>query len=304
MQPTQEPGKITLKTLQSVVQINQRINSSSISTGTGFIIENKEKNQFFLITNKHVIGEWDPPEYIFHKYNGTFSFFVYTSSTYKEIQMNLNDGLSNKLEVHPNRFIDVAIIDITEALASDKSILRRSFDVSDLIDFKSIYSDYYFGVGDIVYAIGYPHGIRSVNNNLPIAKSICIASIPGNEFYFDLNEKSNQAKHPGKVIIADGYLVKGNSGGPVIMPLGSHSFKYSEALKSIVTNEIENNYIIGIVSNSRNKKIQIPVKSKSTELQKKNSDCKDQKYVELIDYSGINVIFSADYIKEAIALFD
>jgi len=300
MQTFQEPGKITLKTLQSVVQIKQRINKSIVSAGTGFLIA--DKNRFYIVTNKHVIGDWNPTEVDFQKYDGPFSFFAYTDAAYKEIPIILDNGSNNKLITHPSQMIDIAIVDVTEVLISDKSILMRSFEIGDLIDFKSIYSKYFFGVGDIVYAIGYPHGIRSVNNNLPIAKSICMASIPGNEFYFDLNEKSNQLNYSGKVIIADGYLVNGNSGGPVVLPLGLHSAVYSEAMKSFVTNEIENNYIIGIVSNSRNKKKRLPLLSKSVDSHQQNSDIKDQ-YIECIDLSGINVIYSSDYIKEVISMF-
>ena len=62
-----------------------------------------------------------------------------------------------------------------------------------------------------------------MSTNYPIAKFGFIAATPGEEFSININD-TNRAKKKsvvrleGKLLIIDGLIVPGNSGGPVLLP--------------------------------------------------------------------------------------
>lgn len=71
--------------------------------------------------------------------------------------------------------------------------------------------------------MGYPYGITSLKNNLPIAKFGFIASTPGEIFSLKFPVSNRKGikeivQLTGKLLIIDGLIVPGNSGGPVILP--------------------------------------------------------------------------------------
>ena len=72
-------------------------------------------------------------------------------------------------------------------------------------------------------ALGYPLGITSIRNNYPVAKSGYLASVPGDEIALNISarNRSNRIANvriEGKLLLIDGLIVGGNSGGPVILP--------------------------------------------------------------------------------------
>jgi len=288
------PGKVKNQIIRAVVKIEIPINKTGKqSNGTGFLvsrplINNSKFRQFFLVTNKHIVGDWNIADGNIVNYYRKVNIFLYTKEvlddklfTRKEIDLIDTSGnkISHRLKLHPNPKVDVAIIDITSEIneVNDVSELNLvSFDTSYLLDFIKIHKSKHFGIGDQVFALGYPLGIASKNSSLPIAKSGYLASLPGEEFKVDFpcfnraNKKVDTVVE-GKLIIVDGLIVGGNSGGPVILPSGIR-FRNDDKSGFQYTKGSQENLVIGIVSST-------------------------------LGASGINVIYSSDYIKELIEEF-
>ena len=184
--------------------------------------------------------------------------------------------ITTKLKSHPNPKVDIAIIDVTNEINTTLDVDLVSFDTSFLGKFKNLYEDMYVGIGDQVFAIGYPFGITSIIYNLPIAKSCYISSLPGDEFQVELQCQNRAKKNvntivKGKLIIVDGLIVGGNSGSPVVLP-SEIRFKLDEKSGFQYTKGPLENIVLGIVSSK-------------------------------LGNSGISIVYSSDYIKELIDKF-
>ena len=154
---------------------------------------------------------------------------------------------------------------------SDVSV--SSFDVSYLLPFDKITS-YHFNIGSQVFVLGYPSGITSLRSNYPIAKFGYIASIPGNEFSInttapDRTGVKKEVNITGKLLIIDGLIVPGNSGGPVILPSIIKNRINPETKKWEYLTKPTENLVIGVLSGNFGK-------------------------------SGLSIVYCADYIVETI----
>jgi S1-C subfamily serine protease len=288
------PGKVKEKIIRAVVKIEIPLKKTGKQpNGTGFLVsrplkENPKSRQFFLVTNKHVVGDWNIADGNIVNYFREIHIFLYTKEkqedklfTKKVISLidQSEKKISDKLKIHPNPKVDIAVLDITAEinevnLASELDLV--SFDTSFLLGFDKIYEGMEYGIGDQVFALGYPLGITSKNSSLPIAKSGYLASLPGEEFKVDFPCKNRENKNvnatvEGKLLIIDGLIVGGNSGGPVILPAGVR-FKFDEKSGYKYSKGPQENLVIGIVSST-------------------------------LGASGINVVYSSDYIKELIEEF-
>lgn len=287
----QTPGKVNSALIKSVVKI-ERLGkgNSKYAHGTGFIVsrpmeEDENVRQFFLVTNKHVVGDWNAADKNIENFQPVIFINLYTngfSSSGKfyskgiELIEESSNMLSDKIKLHPDPIVDVVIIDVTEEINDVHSELEldlASFDTSFLARFDEIYSEWEYGIGDQVFALGYPMGISSSNLSLPIAKSVYLASLPGELFQIDLNWSNRKKKVvkttlKGKLLIVDGLIVGGNSGGPVVLPSGVR-FKYDADKGFQHSVGQQKNLVIGIVSSS-------------------------------IGSSGINIVYSSDYILDLI----
>ncbi len=284
------PGKVKENILRAVVKIEIPNNKTGKQpNGTGFLVSQPLKDtpglrQFFLVTNKHVVGDWNLADGNIVSFFPKIVLFLYTkgkagSNLFLKKTVNLLDPLgkvSNKLKLHPDPKIDIAVIDVTIEISTILDIDLVSFDTSFLLKFDKIYEGMHLGIGDQVFALGYPFGITSTHSNLPIAKSGYIASLPGEEFQVEISCQNRAKKKvltiaEGKLIIVDGLIVGGNSGGPVVLP-AEIRFKTDEKSGFQFTKGPLENLVLGIVSMS-------------------------------ISSSGINIIYSSDYILELIEEF-
>lgn len=265
--PQAAASRVDQSILKAIVKV---ISSSKQSgqnfTGTGFLVSQEVKqgtNQrrfVYLITNKHMVSDWDLSDGSITHYYSEISVFFYrnanqTGATYRPLIINIVDPsgqlLSSKVAVHPNPLIDVAIVRLDQELDPANKLDLVSFDRSFLIPFNNTVN--WAGMGDQVFALGYPLGISSLTNNYPIAKAGYIASVANQEFKIDIPIQ-NRVGHPvvakieGKFVVVDGLIVPGNSGGPVIIPAetkvrvdpGTKQFQY--------TTEPTRNFVIGMVS--------------------------------------------------------
>lgn len=233
-----QTGEIPLdpKVLPIIVKIETISQlSKKKSAGTGFLV-GREVNfgsstgrAYFLVTNKHMVSDWTLSdgsisifnEFIdvhFHKTNQ----LVKTQPTRINLLDQHGDVHADVVYAHPGKTVDIAIIYINSALKDLSSLSLSSFDVSFLRPFNAITS-MHFNIGSQVFVLGYPLGITSLGTNYPIAKFGFIAATPGDEFSININDTNRSGKRSlvrleGKLLIIDGLIVPGNSGGPVLLP--------------------------------------------------------------------------------------
>lgn len=276
-------GRVKEDILRAVVKIEVPFNKY---IGTGFIISreiaNSDHRQFFLVTNKHLVGDWNIYDGKILDYFEELHIILYTKGTqninrFTKIPIRLIDvsgKLTSRFKIHSDPSVDIAMIDITEEVHSTEDIDLVSFDISYLVPFANIFEKTYTGIGDQIFALGYPEGITSKLSNLPIAKSGYISSMPGEEFHvaticIDRFDKMQSVNIGGKIIIIDGLIIGGNSGGPVVIP-SEIKFKIDEKTSNLLNTEKETeNLVLGIVSSR-------------------------------IGNTGVNIVFSCDYILELI----
>lgn len=267
-------GRIEEKTLQCVVNIDGR--------GSGFLVEDTQKNpgKVFLVTNKHMIGDWNIIDALIP--NQTIVISLYSTdkkSPIIPVKIPISDS-SNKLlpsvNIHPNQKIDIVVVDVTEQVNNKKGVFLSRFDISYLVPIDSIGKKTYTGTGDEVFAIGYPAGITSKSTNLPIVKTGVISSSLSGDLvvYSDwLDRKKNKHKvtAEGNFFLVDGLIIGGNSGGPVVHAK-ERKFRVNDGVLQYTQEEIPN-LIFGIVSYG-------------------------------IGNTGVSVVYSCDHILELLKNFE
>jgi len=244
--------------LDSVVQIITPTNE----TGTGFLIG--DQKTVFLVTNKHMLGCWNPVDGKITLINDWITVRLYrkksgASGPVLDVRVPLknSDGLLDTSQVasHPDSTVDVVVVRLEQSILKTKGLeeisqmrnLSRDY-------FKSFDSlpDGFTEIGSLVFALGYPLGITSKLTNRPVAKAGYIASVPGQELALNTKWKTCDGKEgsvivKGKLFLIDGLIVPGNSGGPVLLPAGQ-SFGQDSTSGLFQMRMTQNNRIIGIVS--------------------------------------------------------
>lgn len=271
---TNNPEILDSRLINAVVQI-----AADTTFGTGFLIRSGEKT--LLVTNKHVIGDWNPidPMLFFNKIKVT----LYSGNAEQILPLTIELNISkngipfNEVKIHESEKIDIAVIDISNQI---KELVKRFWlsntnfiDTSKLIRLNKI--NHMVSYGSQVFAIGYPAGIKSFLTNQPIVKTVNISSSLDGKLIFqqqwkNRNKDSVNIKTEGSVFIVDGNIVGGNSGGPIIT---SKQIIHIEANNQVLKSKGMDNYIIGIVSN-------------------------------IWKNQGLTLVFSSDNIQEVIRQFD
>lgn len=271
--------------IKSVVQIY-----SKFSSGSGFLVSKKvsdhnEKRKIYLVTNKHVLGNYTSyDEFIPNKSIEVRLYLKANGYEYVRLSSDLLDENGHKfykLQIHPDPRVDIAVLDITKGLeAFQKSGIDISdfatIDVDNLLDINEVERTTNTSMGDLVFAMGYPKGIKIETTNEPIAKAIHISSrIDGKQTYkvqsYDRKKILKEFILDKKFFLVDGKIINGNSGGPVIVPR-NHKLLSMRNTDTYRTLEVDN-HVIGIVASGR------------------------------LD-SGIYIIYACDYAKEIIENFN
>jgi hypothetical protein len=254
--------------LKSVVRIEGPPDvQNGVETGGGFLMTLTENGtgHVFLITNKHMIGDWNYADADFHTYKPWIMVFFYrtgdaTGRRFRATKIDLLKGAdldTAKVHVHSTPRIDLVAIDVTDKVRDPQEHIDLiAYAPSFLAAFGKI-QDYDTNIADEVIALGYPLGISSLRNDYPIAKMGYLASEPGEEVSIPIKARNRagdltNVTIDGKFLVVDGLITNGNSGGPVVLVGGGrwrlteigHSGKYQQEFLSAPIK----NMVTGVVS--------------------------------------------------------
>ncbi len=276
-----EKSNIAAKIGEQVLRSTVKIHTSTKVHGAGLVISETSgdgRKNFFLATNKHLIGNYTPADGQIH------DFFDHIS-----LSLNYSDGSRQKTEIHlrnhgddngpaavlphPEPYVDVAIVNIPPAAACLNGLELLGLDSSCLAAAETI-EHWNIDAGDVVFTLGFLYNIYSQTADYPIAKSGYIVSrIDGAKVikfdFLDRNKNIVSREIQAKVVLLDGTLGGGTSGGPVVTPRGRRETINLHTGTARTGSKVMPNLVIGMQSPS---------------------------FVE----SGISAAFSAEYIIELI----
>lgn len=256
MSELQSQGRLDPLVLKCVVNIDEK--------GSGFLVRKEITSghggeKLILITNKHMIGKWSLIEPF--QPNQAITAYLYSNdpnSPVTPILIPISDksgNLSPDVIIHPDPKIDIVAINISKEVNGASNLNLMRFDPSFITPIDSIAERAASGIGDQVFALGYPAGITSKHSNEPIVKTgIISSSLSGDlEVYLPYkvkddkgNDKIIHAKPSGKYFLVDGLIIGGNSGGPVVSPKEA-KFRVKDGRFQHTKGEVDN-LILGIVS--------------------------------------------------------
>ena len=249
----------------SVVRIETLPDSKgNFEIGSGFLVSTSgdDSGKTLIITNKHMISDWNPADQNIGTFHASINVFFYrigdpSGQSYRATKVDLltSPGLLDKTRVHPHpsAAIDLVAIDVTDKVNDKEQHIRFSaYARSYFVRFDKI-KDFYTDIGDQVIALGYPLGIRSLRDDYPLAKIGYLASAPGEEVSipFPAVNRAGQrsiSNTEGKFLLVDGLIVPGNSGGPVVLVGGVFTRRDPKTNQLEFTDKPIPNYVVGIVS--------------------------------------------------------
>jgi trypsin-like peptidase len=253
--------------LSSVLRIETAPTANgNYEVGTGFLISTTGdlSGRTLLVTNKHVIGDWNYADRDIRTLHPWINVFFYrqgddpSGQAYRPTKIDLlnSSGTLDTLRVypHPAPNIDLVAIDVTDKINNhkDEHIRSTAYARSYLLAFGRI-QDWQTDIADQVIALGYPLGIRSLRNDYPIAKMGYLASIPGQEVSIPTSSTNRAGANvatviEGKFLVVDGLIVNGNSGGPVVLVGGVRVRRDPTTNQLQFSDKPIQNYVIGVVS--------------------------------------------------------
>ena len=236
--------------LRSVLKINTVDGPNEIAyTSTGFLIQ--KEGRFFLITNKHVIGEYYLESGIC-RYFDDLHIHYYSRAGEEEYASKFKISLkdNNLIHEHPENWVDVVAIEVT-----DKRYLFESNTVSlsdtYLRNGRQIDENYELGPGDEFLVLGYPKGYGNLNNSLPLVKPATLTNTPNVEMAISITEYNQCLNdtttniYNGDLLLFDGLIMHGNSGGPIVM---RREFFAPDGPSPSLYGVSRHNLVVGIVS--------------------------------------------------------
>jgi S1-C subfamily serine protease len=250
--------------LKSVLRIETAPSANGEpNIGSGFLVTATEDaaGRVFLVTNKHMIGDWNYADGNIETFQSWINVFFYRANdpsgqTYRPTRVDLLNGTTldaTRVHLHPTPKIDLVAIDVTDKVRDQvQHIEFTAYMPSYLVQFGNIQVQLTY-IADEVIALGYPLGIRSLKNSYPLAKIGYLASTPGEEVSIPVRLQ-NRARAwvnisiDGKFLVVDGLIVPGNSGGPVVLAGGIRVRHDPVTNQFQVSSQSIKNYVAGVVS--------------------------------------------------------
>jgi hypothetical protein len=255
--------------------------------GTGFLVQrsiDEKSAKIFLVTNKHVlnknIAQRQSATHIICHMNKKSA-----NGEIKGVEINfplVYSGTSNKnWKEHPNEYIDILAIDITQLIINNPDLEKKYVDYSLFVTPEIIKSED-LTIGEDIMVLGYPSSFKQGDTNFPIVRQGIIASQLG-QIYIDKTLQDTQGKIierqiPGFLI--DGGLIPGSSGSPVVLKPVIGRLKHDTIEMSV-----PQPYLLGIVAETRFAPIQLTPT------------------LHTLGYADLGLAFDATKIKETIELF-
>lgn len=280
-----EVNTITKHLLFSTIRIEASNNSfKNCSVGTGFFYMKKhgESTIPFIVTNKHVIGEYDSENLGGFKQGRMFLTKAKDNKPLlgEKFDININDNFSNRWFYHEDKNVDIAIIPLAPILHEVKK--KHNTDLF----FRSITEDIIPSKKDLenidaleeIIFVGYPNGLFDGKNFTPIIRKGITATPIG----LDFNGK--------KIFLIDASVFPGSSGSPVFI------YK-SGKLGSITTSD--RFYFCGIISRTYHKTEEGIIKQ--APILTIDQECKlISESKQMID---IGIVFKSSLVRECIDQF-
>lgn len=238
-----------------------------VSTGTGFMIKKKLKDnghKAYIISNKHVLSASSQFNIGFIKKKKNSN-----EPEMGEIKSYRFQYLNSFVELHPEKDVDIGIIDITGFIEKEKDdIYCQMLDYSML----ATCEEDFLHVAQSTIFIGYPDGRYDTSTNLPLVRSAIIASHP----YLDYDSR--------KIFIIDGQVFPGSSGSPVLI----NPFK-ERWISGYMPMDEPPILVLGIVAQTmiRNNKLQV-------------LDTKQIDNAQVQEVLGLGIVFKSTSIKEVL----
>lgn len=266
--PLHAQDRLDSAVLRAVVRIETAPPSpdkpNDYEIGTGFLVQKTigASTETFLVTNKHMIGDWNPLDRDIQKFHPWINVFFYrngdpSGQSFRPTRIDILNPDSTlkatKVHLHPTNAIDVVAIDVTDVVSNkDEHVALVAADETFFVRFDHI-KTFLTDIADPVIALGYPLGIRSLLDDYPLAKTGYLASIPGQAISIPFpalgrSGQKGQQTVDGKFLIVDGLIVPGNSGGPVVLVGGMRMRQDPQTHQTEFTNQPLRNNIIGMVS--------------------------------------------------------
>ena len=177
-----------------------------IGIGTGFLLQRlleENKSKIYLVSNKHVL----------HAGNGFILNFITKENgnpIFNKLTKIKQTEISERIIDHPNPFVDIAAIDLTELFVRlSDHFYYRVIDMNMLATF----NEPEINITETVSFVGFPDGRFDQANNLPLIRTGIISSHP----QFDYNGLPQ--------FVIDAQVFPGSSGSPVFIDFTYENFR-------------------------------------------------------------------------------
>lgn len=285
-----DTSRVDSALLRAVVKVTALSSAGvPVSVGTGFLVSRaaapgeRPDRRYYLVTNKHMLGDWTLFDGTIANYFASIEITFYGGTSAQpviRVPISIVDkqGKPHRyVQLHKEATVDIAALALTPNFLAFETGSQTSFDPSYMLAFDKI-TTYLTGLGDQVFALGYPRGVTSLTTSYPIAKAGYLATEPGQLFALELTGKDRSGQPvkrrlEGKLLVVDGLLVPGNSGGPVVLPADLKVRRDPSTNQLQFATEQLKNYVIGVVSSS-------------------------------LDGSGLTLVYSVDYVLEVLDALD
>lgn len=259
-------------------------NQSAGKTGTGFLVQRKiseTKIAIYLFSNKHVLAA--PPIDPMQKNLLARAEIHINRSMSSKVQKDIlrvalrNNRGQTFVKVHPNKNVDVAAINVSNAIKgpprSLHAIPEERFATREFIDANFV------SVGDQALIVGYPLNLVEQGHVIPIVRNGIIATHPNRSF------------QNLPLFLVDATVLRGSSGSPVILPV--RPYVWTEENK-VSIGKIQQNHLLGIAQGHINDWQMV--------IRRTVALGRAQEFT-VVDNSQLGLVFPADRLVEVMDLF-
>lgn len=214
-----------LKTIIAIGALDKRKRFVCQATGffVGFLTKNskdpaKRLYNLFILTNRHVFENKNEVHLRFNIHGGKSKIILQP--------LKFPNGQARWL-VHPNKKVDLALLNIDAAKLKKKGIDYTFFN-EEMFTYHRNFVRTGIAIGDSTYILGFPMGFAGIVQNFPYAKAGIISR-------FDRELLKDQ-----KAFLIDSSIFPGNSGGPVTLEPTTSALPKTKAVATP--------HLIGVVS--------------------------------------------------------